>query len=453
MDVTVGGNTHLGAGKIISESGDLTLDTGTLTFENVQGSKQYEGFDVTLNIDLTDRGPQQPGEISQPRTTGEGSWQLDDTRQEVRATVGPGEIIIRDEEKQAALEAGGVTAPLEDLNRDPDKAYEITKDKHVGIEFYLSDTSLNAAFEAGKTIAEIFGDVLDRMVADGVRTPEQAALSKEIFPYLDDPDVLAQLEQCGQRQGAIDFNIFNWIVTPAYAQTGCLVALPNGQTKQFTPVQAMDCLSDYARMTGIVRRVIGLTGTTVVALAGVFLLASANSIGQDINQKFSSADGSTVLVTGKSDQPIRQILVTYPDGTRASLTIEVYNDGGVVYLTSGMIGTQPMTPNMLQDMQITLSNSGMPNVVLSQNANGGSDQKYFPPPKTGEITGIPGLRPVKALGGRARWVDSKGQIYEWDKQHGTLEKYDKTGKKHLGEYDPKTGKQTKPPKPGRTTPT
>ncbi|WP_245581874.1 hemagglutinin repeat-containing protein [Phyllobacterium phragmitis] len=27
MDVTVGGNTHLGAGKIVSESGDLTLDT------------------------------------------------------------------------------------------------------------------------------------------------------------------------------------------------------------------------------------------------------------------------------------------------------------------------------------------------------------------------------------------------------------------------------------------
>ncbi|NLS19065.1 hypothetical protein HGP16_21230 [Rhizobium sp. P40RR-XXII] len=37
--------------------------------------------------------------------------------------------------------------------------------------------------------------------------------------------------------------------------------------------------------------------------------------------------------------------------------------------------------------------------------------------------------------------------------HGALEKYDKTGKKHLGEYDPKTGKQTKPPKPGRSTKT
>nr|WP_238474201.1 colicin E3/pyocin S6 family cytotoxin [Pseudomonas cavernicola] len=36
-----------------------------------------------------------------------------------------------------------------------------------------------------------------------------------------------------------------------------------------------------------------------------------------------------------------------------------------------------------------------------------------------------------------------GKIYEWDYQHGTLEKYDKHGK-HLGEFDPVTGDQTKP---------
>ncbi|WP_245500897.1 colicin E3/pyocin S6 family cytotoxin [Rhizobium sp. BK251] len=45
----------------------------------------------------------------------------------------------------------------------------------------------------------------------------------------------------------------------------------------------------------------------------------------------------------------------------------------------------------------------------------------------------------KPVGGRARWYDSKGNIYEWDCQHGKLEKFDKSGKKHLGEYDPVTG--------------
>jgi len=110
MDVTVEGNTHLGAGKIISENGDLTLDTGTLTHEDFSGSKKYEGFDVNANIDLSGKDAdgnkqQQPGQTTLPSTTAEGKYQLDDTRQEVRSTVGPGNIIIRDKDKQAELEA------------------------------------------------------------------------------------------------------------------------------------------------------------------------------------------------------------------------------------------------------------------------------------------------------------------------------------------------------------
>ncbi len=52
---------------------------------------------------------------------------------------------------------------------------------------------------------------------------------------------------------------------------------------------------------------------------------------------------------------------------------------------------------------------------------------------------------------RNRWLDGRGRIYEWDFQHGAVEMYDKQGK-HLGEFDPNTGKQTKPAKNGRTTP-
>jgi hypothetical protein len=52
---------------------------------------------------------------------------------------------------------------------------------------------------------------------------------------------------------------------------------------------------------------------------------------------------------------------------------------------------------------------------------------------------------------RKRWRDLKGRIFEWDSQHGTVEMYDKQGK-HLGEFNPQTGEQTKPAKPGRTTP-
>jgi len=35
--------------------------------------------------------------------------------------------------------------------------------------------------------------------------------------------------------------------------------------------------------------------------------------------------------------------------------------------------------------------------------------------------------------------------------HGDVEVFDKTGRNHKGSFDPKTGKQNKPPKKGRTT--
>jgi len=70
------------------------------------------------------------------------------------------------------------------------------------------------------------------------------------------------------------------------------------------------------------------------------------------------------------------------------------------------------------------------------------------PPK--DLPAFPGLRivrPKTAVGGggllRKRWKDDEGNIYEWDYQHGLVEKYSKRGR-HLGEFDPTTGEQMKP---------
>ncbi|WP_406297128.1 colicin E3/pyocin S6 family cytotoxin [Streptomyces sp. NBC_00624] len=73
---------------------------------------------------------------------------------------------------------------------------------------------------------------------------------------------------------------------------------------------------------------------------------------------------------------------------------------------------------------------------------------YKPPPKSLEsfpnAKVAPRKTPVQGGGGlRKRWKDPKGNIYEWDSQHGAVEKYNKNGK-HLGEYDSVTGEQTKP---------
>ena len=70
---------------------------------------------------------------------------------------------------------------------------------------------------------------------------------------------------------------------------------------------------------------------------------------------------------------------------------------------------------------------------------------YIPPPKL--LAGFLDARPVKpktviqgGRGLRKRWKDRAGHIYEWDSRHGRVEKYNRDGK-HLGEFDPATGKQ------------
>ena len=78
--------------------------------------------------------------------------------------------------------------------------------------------------------------------------------------------------------------------------------------------------------------------------------------------------------------------------------------------------------------------------------------KYKPAPKN--IEAFQGLtlakRKTRSMGGglRKRWKDSSGNIYEWDSMHGRVEKYNKKGR-HLGEFDSKTGTQTKPADPSR----
>jgi hypothetical protein len=98
--------------------------------------------------------------------------------------------------------------------------------------------------------------------------------------------------------------------------------------------------------------------------------------------------------------------------------------------------------------------------AMAKKGGGGRGPQYHPAPPKGGANQLPGFPDAVRVsekstvqgGGklRARWADPDGNIYEWDYQHGTVEKYNKRGQ-HLGEYDPNTGAQTKPPAPGRKT--
>ncbi|MET0775354.1 MAG: S-type pyocin domain-containing protein [Pseudomonas mandelii] len=83
------------------------------------------------------------------------------------------------------------------------------------------------------------------------------------------------------------------------------------------------------------------------------------------------------------------------------------------------------------------------------------DHKYYDDPET--LPGFPDALPVKpkvsVQGGgkkRARWLDRRGRIYEWDSKSGAVELYGKFGV-HLGEFNHVTGERTKKAKPGRRT--
>ncbi|WP_324726642.1 colicin E3/pyocin S6 family cytotoxin [Pseudomonas chlororaphis] len=114
----------------------------------------------------------------------------------------------------------------------------------------------------------------------------------------------------------------------------------------------------------------------------------------------------------------------------------------------------PVHPPDYQDAIIWFPNTGIQPIYISLSVPG--DHSYHIAPKG--LAAFPDAvrdRVKSSVRGggkkRTRWKDSKGRIYEWDSQHGAVEIYDKQGK-HLGEFNPETGEQTKPAKPGRTTP-
>lgn len=91
-------------------------------------------------------------------------------------------------------------------------------------------------------------------------------------------------------------------------------------------------------------------------------------------------------------------------------------------------------------------------IVLSR----ARDHVYYGHPET--LPAFPDAVRVKSKssvkgGGkqRARWVDRKGRIYEWDYKSNAVEKYDKLGTTHLGEFNHLTGEQTGPAEPDRRT--
>lgn len=225
VDVSVGGNTDLVGGAIISDSGELTLDTATLTFSDLADQDKASSVQGGINLSAG---------LGQPGTPGwgiDGSASSRDKEQETLATVGPGTISIRDDDAQQALEDGGVTQDVANLNRDPDLAQQITRDEESYIGVYASDTSIATAIEAidvvGKTLGTLFEEVGSELVTAGEFSPESLGKLEALGEGIENGSIdLNQLLNC--TPGGQAFSLWHLIVTPAYAGGGCVILDGNG---------------------------------------------------------------------------------------------------------------------------------------------------------------------------------------------------------------------------------
>ena len=77
-------------------------------------------------------------------------------------------------------------------------------------------------------------------------------------------------------------------------------------------------------------------------------------------------------------------------------------------------------------------------------------------PQGDTLPGFPGAHKSRAMtprsggGRRSRWKTDDGTIIERDYLHDTVEVYDASGRRHLGDFDPWDGRQIGQPDPTRS---
>ncbi|MCO8161692.1 DUF4951 domain-containing protein [Pseudomonas sp. 21LCFQ010] len=142
VDVRTEKHTQLDGALIAADNGNLKLDTGTLGFSDIAGKDKEHGFYLnaggSYGTDTRDASVEGKGSKDSDGWNLEG-WNYErDREQSVRATVGSGKIVVRNDAQTGADSTTG-------LNRDVDKAYEITRDDEKRTDVYASSRSINAA--------------------------------------------------------------------------------------------------------------------------------------------------------------------------------------------------------------------------------------------------------------------------------------------------------------------
>jgi filamentous hemagglutinin len=152
VDIRTENHTQLDGALVSADNGNLKLDTDTLGYRNIIGKDNEHGY--YLNVSGSYGGGGGGSQADKPNKGMEGpeksSWAVEgynytkDREQTLNATVGAGEIVVRHDKVTGQDSTAG-------LNRDVNKAYEVTRDDEHRTDLYVSSTSLAALMDPEKT--------------------------------------------------------------------------------------------------------------------------------------------------------------------------------------------------------------------------------------------------------------------------------------------------------------
>lgn len=160
VDIRTEKNTHVEGAVIAAENGNLKLDTGTLTYKDLQdkdtGSNTQVGVSVPLGSALGASASPAKGDSSPVGdflmgSTLSGSYDSHDREQINRATIGAGTIIIRSDPSQG----------LAGLNRDLARAQELTKNSETSVTVYIDVAAIKEVAGGLKGIRDGYDKIVE----------------------------------------------------------------------------------------------------------------------------------------------------------------------------------------------------------------------------------------------------------------------------------------------------
>ncbi|WP_178120943.1 hemagglutinin repeat-containing protein [Pseudomonas atagonensis] len=189
VDIRTQNHTQLDGAVIAADNGNLKLDTETLGHRDLVGKDKEHGYYLNVSGSYSFADESKKDDKGKSSGTVSGYNYEKDREQVLHATVGAGDIIVRNDKTTGQDSTVG-------LNRDPAHAYEVTRDEEHRTDLYISDSSVKSVLEPVTTVkrwadgvvnysdtakanfnemALIIGNQIDRMQFEGVGAGAAAA--------------------------------------------------------------------------------------------------------------------------------------------------------------------------------------------------------------------------------------------------------------------------------------